>query len=316
MRIDVAGCLGCRDLALDGAHRAANGVVASKKQRRIQVALQHAGVNTACSGIHGHAVIHAHDLTASLRHRAEQLARSHAEVDARDAAFRGLQNLRGIRKHELAVVALIEVARPGIKKLHRIDARFHLQLQEVDDGRRQALHQCVPGLRLRMHKGLCLLVVLGRTTLHQVAGQGKWGADETDKRLGLGQLIQDDGDAIANLRNISVQDGQLGDVLFGAHWLFHHWPAARHDVHADASGLERHDDIAEQNRGINVVAAHRLQGDLSEQLRHEARVEHVDALPNLAVFRQGTPCLTHEPHGRTGRRAASGGIDERGVSSS
>ena len=56
-------------------------------------------------------------------------------------------------------------------------------------------------------------------------------------------------------------------------------------------------------RRIDAVAAHGLQGDLDDQVRRHARLEHADALAELAVLGQRAAGLAHEPH----RRHATGG---------
>ena len=114
------------------------------------------------------------------------------------------QDFPGVRQHELAVVALVEVAGPGIEKLHGVNAGVDLHLQEAGDGRHQAAHEHVPGLRICVHEGLGALVVLGWPALNEVAGQRERRANEADERLGFGELGQDAGDAL----------GDLGDVGF------------------------------------------------------------------------------------------------------
>ena len=69
MGVDIAALLGALDLAADGAHGLAHGIVAGEKQRWVEVALQHAGANALGGGVHGHAVVHAHDLGAGFGHR-------------------------------------------------------------------------------------------------------------------------------------------------------------------------------------------------------------------------------------------------------
>ena len=48
-------------------------------------------------------------------------------------------------------------------------------------------------------------------------------------------------------------------------------PGAGHDVDVDAGGVQRHDDVAEQDRRVDPVPAHRLQRDLAGELRGSGR---------------------------------------------
>ncbi len=49
---------------------------------------------------------------------------------------------------------------------------------------------------------------------------------------------------------------------------------ARHDVEVDPDGLERHDDVGEEDRGVGAEAADRLQRDLGDHRGVGAGVEH------------------------------------------
>jgi len=45
-----------------------------------------------------------------------------------------------------------------------------------------------------------------------------------------------------------------------------HGPHPRDDVKVHADGSQRHHDVAEQDRGVDAMAAHRLHRDLGDQL--------------------------------------------------
>ena len=169
----------------------------------------------------------------------------------------------------------------------------------------------VPGVRLGMHQRLGALVILRRPAFNEVASQGKRRADETDESLLVGELAQNDLNALADLGHVDVENRQVGHVLLGAHWGIHDGAATGDDLYAHARCLERDNDIAEENGAINIVAAHRLQGNLRQQLWHETGIQHADSLANLAVFRQGTTRLAHKPDGRAGRGTAGSGLNKR-----
>ena len=85
-------------------------------------------------------------------------------------------------------------------------------------------------------------------------------------------------------------------------------PGAGDDVEVDPHRRERNDDVAEEDRRVDPEPAYRLQRDLHGQVGIAARVQHRDALAQLAVLRQRPAGLAHEPHrGRPGlaRRAAA-----------
>ncbi len=82
------------------------------------------------------------------------------------------------------------------------------------------------------------------------------------------------------------------------------------DVEVDACRPQRHDDVGEEDGCVHPVAAHRLQGDLGEQLGVEAGLQHPAVDADRAVFRQRPPGLAHEPDGAAGRCGAGRGRDE------
>ena len=156
-------------------------------------------------------------------------------------------------------------------------------------------------------------MVLRRAAFDEVAGQGEGSADEADEGLVVAEFVEDDRDAVGDFVDFVVEDGQVVDVGAGAHRLVHDRPAAGDDFDADAGGLEGHDDVGEEDGGVDVVATDGLEGDFGQQLRHEAGVEHGDAFAGLFVFGQGAACLAHEPDGGPGGGAAGGGVKDGGT---
>src|SRR5699024_11380135 len=89
------------------------------------------------------------------------------------------EDLCGIWQQVLAVVITVEVACPGVKELHGINACLDLNVEEVDNRWPQALHQCMPGLRIGVHESLGDFMVLRWATFNPVGSQGKWRAYNT-----------------------------------------------------------------------------------------------------------------------------------------
>ncbi len=130
----------------------------------------------------------------------------------------------------------------------------------------------------------------------------------------LAELGHSEPDGFADrLQGFPGQLGQGGDVGRGADRLVQHGTDAGDDVHADSGQLERDDDVGEEDGGVDVVAADRLQGDLGGELGPQAGIQHGDALAHLEVFGQRTAGLAHEPDGTAGGLAAAVGGDQRGI---
>src|SRR5699024_2281838 len=109
----------------------------------------------------------------------------------------------------------------------------------------QTIHQCVPGLWLRMHERFGLFVVFRRTTFNKVRRQGKGRANKADERLGIGELIQDDLDTISDLIHVLVEDREIINIAAGTHRLVHYGAASGDNINADSSSAQRNNDIGE-----------------------------------------------------------------------
>ena len=94
------------------------------------------------------------------------------------------------------------------------------------------------------------------------------------------------------------------DIGGGADRVRDHRSDVGHDVQVDAGRAQRHDDVGEEDRRVDVVAADRLQGDLAGQLGLEAGRQHAVPFAQRPVFGQRAAGLAHEPHRRAARFAA------------
>ncbi len=282
-------------------------------QRRVEVALHGlARPDPADRLVERHPPVDPDDVGPGLPHVVQQLPRPDAEVDARHVRDGG-QDPGAVRLHVAAVVGGGQGADPGVEQLHGAGPGVDLHPQEGlgDDG--QPLHQPGPQLRVAVHEGLGAALVLARPALDQVAGQGEGGAGEADERrraeLGdqAAHALGDVGDVLGRERGQPVEVGRGADRLGDDR------PDAGDDVEVDADGLERHDDVGEEDRRVDAEAADRLQGDLDDHLRPGARLEHRGALAVAAVLRQGPAGLAHEPHGGVRHALAPAGPQEGAV---
>ena len=118
------------------------------------------------------------------------------------------------------------------------------------------------------------------------------------------------GDAADRLGDVrDLVRGQLGQpvqVGAGPDRLRDDRAGARDDVDVDPDRGERDHDVAEEDRGVDAVAADRLERDLGDEVRGPARLEHRGALADLAVLRERAAGLAHEPHRASARPVAGG----------
>ncbi len=216
-------------------------------------------------------------------------------------------------QHRAAVVGGGQRAGPGVEELHGARARLDLHLQEGGRDLAEAVQQVGPELGVAVHHRLGVLVRPRRAALDEVARQGERRAGEADQR-GRAELVDEHADRLGDVGDVlGGQVPQPLEVRAGAHRLLDDRADAGLDVEVDADGLQGHDDVAEVDRRVDVVAADRLQGDLGDQLGAHAGLEHRDALAHLAVLRQGAPGLPHEPHGGMRHGFAPARLEEGGV---
>jgi hypothetical protein len=168
-----------------------------------------------------------------------------------------------------------------------------------------------------VHQRARVDVVLGRAALDDVCREGERRPGETDQRSRT-ELGDGERDGLADrlqcgVEHRRVQRGEAFDIRRGAHGRGQHRALTGHDLHLDADELERYDDVAEQDAGVDTVPADGLQGDLAGHAGVEARVEHPGSHPQLAVLGQRSAGLAHEPHGGHGGSGALVGPDQAGV---
>ena len=163
----------------------------------------------------------------------------------------------------------------------------------------------MPGVGLAQHHRLGALVVAARTALDQVGRQRERRTGEADQR-NIAQLGHQQPHRIGDGRNMLALEGlHRGDIGGGADRVLDHRPDVGHDIQFDARGAQRHDDVGEQDGGVDAVPAHRLQGDLTDQLRIEAGGQHAVLCAQRPVLGQRTTGLPHEPHRNPARLTAA-----------
>ncbi|SIJ27207.1 Uncharacterised protein [Mycobacteroides abscessus subsp. abscessus] len=198
----------------------------------------------------------------------------------------------------VVVVAAVEVAGPRVEELERRRAGGELHIDERRGDARELGQEEGEGLGVGDHERLRLLVVLARSAFDEVARQGERGPGEADER-GVGAEFGGDApDRFGDVGNlVGFELGQGLDVGAGADRCGEHRSAAGDDLDLDAGRLEGDDDVGEEDRGVDSVTTHGLEGDLGDEFGVPAGVEHRGALAQSAVLGQGATGLPHEPDG-------------------
>ena len=217
-----------------------------------------------------------------------------------------------MRRDVALVVRARQRAGPRVEQLDRGGAGVDLHAQEprgdVGDRVQQGGEQ--PGVAV--HHRLRGRVVPARPALDEVAGQRERRPGEAEQGRGT-QRVAGEPDGLGEEPEVGRREGgERVDVGGRADGRAHDGAGAGDDVDVDPGRVQRHDDVAVEHGGVDAVAAHGLQGDLGDELRGAAGLEHRRRPAGLLVLRQRAPRLAHEPHGRALDGLASGGADQVG----
>ena len=138
---------------------------------------------------------------------------------------------------------------------------------------------------------------LGGLAFTHVNKQGPRRATEPDQRHSPFQLPAGQRDRPVHIIQLSFQrKPQFGDIL-------HDTQGVREDrpfffFHGDfhAHGSRNHQNIAENNAGVQSIALDRLERDLASKLGSLAHLEEGMRFAHLSELRQVAPGLPHEPN--------------------
>ena len=172
----------------------------------------------------------------------------------------------------------------------------------------------MPQLGLAVHEGLCAAECPRGAAFDEVAREGERSTRKADQRDV--QLAYDDSNGLEHVRevNLGLEMPKAMQVLAGAKRPVDHRPSSRHYLDPDSDSGKRHDDVGEQDRGVDTVPAHRLKCQLGRKFGLGDRVQDVAVSAHVAVFGEGSPRLAHKPHrcsldGRAPARPEEGRIE-------
>ena len=278
----------------------------------------HAGAGAA----QVHRPVQADDVAAAVGDLVEPDAAALGEDDVRDAesvvlALELRQHALRVGQAELLEGAIGQHAAPGVENHRRLRPGFDLGVEVERHGVGVDFEDAVHQVGALVHQRLDGAVVVRAAAFDHVAGQRPGAAREADQghfahAVLIGQCLADGAHRVEHIAQlVHVGHGQLGHGGLVAHDLGEFRAFARGEAQAQAHGVGHGEDVAEQDGGVEVVAAQRLQRHLAGRLgvggqAHEA-AGHV---ARGAVFGQIAARLAHQPHGRGVGGQAQAGAQE------
>ena len=168
-----------------------------------------------------------------------------------------------------------------------------------------------------VHQRLDGAVVVRAAAFDHVAGQRPGAARKTDQghlahAVLIGQRLADGAHRVEHIAQfVHVGHGQLGHGGLVAHDLGKLRAFTGRKAQTQAHGIGHGQDVAEEDGGVEVIAAQRLQRHLAGQLRVRGQAhEAAGHIARGAVLGQVAAGLAHQPHGRAVCGQAQAGPQE------
>ena len=257
----------------------------------VEISLQRvARADTSSGLVERHPPVHADDLDARAGHQREQLSGADTEVDARHAEIgQALEHLARGGQHVALVVGGGERPHPAVEELDGGCPRRTWRAQRRQCHVGQDVEQSGEQGRVAPHQGLGAGVDARRPPFDQVAGHGERSAGEADERdPEWVELRRDETDRVEDVAGVGLglEGPEPRQVVGVAEGSADHGAPALLDLHAEPNGRSRHDDVGEEDGGVDAVAAHRLQGQLGRELGPSDGVEHASVTARRSVLGQ------------------------------
>ena len=203
--------------------------------------------------------------------RGQQLTGAHAEEDGRHPEIGdALEDGPGGGKREAGVLVWRQRTGPAVEELHGLGAGPDLRPKRGDGHGGQALGQLGPECGVAVHQRLDLGERARRPAFDQIAGHREGCAGEADERdAAAGQFAADQlhrGRHVGGV-GLGLEGPQAAQVARVAEGLGHDRATAGLDGDAETDGVQRDHDVGEQDRGVDAVAADRLQRELGRERR-------------------------------------------------
>ena len=139
---------------------------------------------------------------------------------------------------------------------------------------------------------------LRRSAFDEVTRDRERRTGEADQRcVGRLEFLHHEVDRLRDVRDVDVGEVAESFQVGGAREGFgDHRSTSRHDLDAETDGVVRHDDVAEEDRGVDAVATDGLHRDLTGDRGVGDGVEDRAGSAQFSVLGERPSGLAHEPH--------------------
>jgi hypothetical protein len=201
----------------------------------------------------------------------------------------------------------VQHAAPGVEDHERLRPGRGLRVQVRHRRPREFFQEAVQRRRIGRHQALRPREVPAAAALDHVGRDGPRRARESDQRHAPAQLAADQRDRVEHEAELppDVRHRQRVHVRGAPHRALDARALAFREREPDAHRLRDHQDVGEEDRGVERETRERLQRDLAGELRVRGEPEEASRLcPRRAVLRQVAAGLPHDPDRRPVDRLA------------
>ena len=301
----------------DVVHLLAHAGHGPEQCRRIEIALDAAVVADAIPGfVDRNPPVRANHVAAGFAHDVQHHRRAGAEVDRGRPAADDLEDPARVGERELPVVGGTERTDPRVEHLDDIDTGFDLRHQILAHQLRQRAAETMPGVGVPEHQRLGLGERVGVPAFDRVGRKCERRPGEANQRQLAVQLVLDLANGLQHEAQLlaRLEAPQGVDVCGRGQRPLETRSLAADEVEGQPQRRQWNQQIREQDGGVHLDAAQRLQRHLGGQVRLAADFQQPVPLSQRPVFGHVPSGLAHEPDGRGVHRLRAGRLAGTGRS--
>jgi hypothetical protein len=284
----------------------------AEENRRVQIALQrNMWTGEGAELTEGNTPVDTEYVRAGFHDSRKQVVGGFRVVDDRNGAAEAGNDLLNGRENEFGVITEVELAAPGIEKLHGGDASGNLRLEVKNSGFGDALKKFAKNAGLFIEEILYGRKAFLGAAFDHVAREGPGRSGEAEN--GDLRTCGPDGAAKSFHQKtgfgFGIEDAKFFYVRRRANG-FGKIRAFVFKFECEPHRFGGDQNIREDDDGVYAKTAEGLQGDFDGEIGGLADFQERVLCAELAIFRKVAAGLAHHPNGEPGNRLASAGAEK------